>query len=355
MPRPFDADSVRLLHSQGFDIGAHTVEHPILTECTREQARSEIGASKEELEAIIGGRVHSFAYPNGRPNTDYGQEHVDMVKALGYKVAVTTSNGAATRGADIFQLPRFTPWGLSDERIAYQLARNMRTRTVPLNPRRHVGTASDYTTDVRCLLVASAYPPAGDGAASLYDKLCQGMPAGSLRVLAPADAAGDDGAAPCPVDRIAALRPPDMRGSAWRVLFHDFPLYTRVLMAAARIVRTHNINVVCIGELEQDGWLGMALKKLYGVKLVVHVDGPDLPLANRRPLHGNKCKAYLDGADKIVAGDGATCDALTSLMGVKPESIVLIQDGIGLGQMGKPLAPPFLKTCERLLATNVRA
>lgn len=357
LPRPFDADSVRLLHSQGFDIGAHTVDHPILTECTPAQARAEIGASKDALEAIIGGRVHSFAYPNGRPNTDYGATHVEMVKSLGYKLAVTTSNGAAARDSDMFQLPRFTPWGLSDERVAFQLARNMRTRPVPLNARRPAAGAS--ATDVRCLLVASAYPPAGDGAVSFYDKLCQGMPAGSLRVLAPATTDGDgNGATACPVDRIGALRPAsgadDGLRSAWRMLFHDVPLYVRALIAAARIVRKHNINVVCIGELEADGWLGMALKKLVRIKLVVHVDGPDLPLANRRPVHGNKCKAYLDAADKIVAGDAATCDALTSLMGVKPEAVVLIQHGIGLAQMGTPVEPPFLKTCERLLSTNLR-
>ena len=128
LPRPFDHASVRMLHSQGFDIGAHTVQHPILTESTPAQARVEIGACKEELEAIIGARVRCFAYPNGRPNADYGQEHVDMVKSLGYTSAVTTSNGAASRHADLFQLPRFTPWGSSYGRMAFQLARNMRTR-----------------------------------------------------------------------------------------------------------------------------------------------------------------------------------------------------------------------------------
>ena len=338
VPRPFDADAVRTLHSQGFDIGAHTVDHPILTECTPAQARAEIGASKEELEAIIGARVHAFAYPNGRPNTDYGAAHVEMVKSCGYKLAVTTSNGAAARGADLFQLPRFTPWGRSDERIAFQLARNMRTRAVPLRPRRPA--TLENATEVRCLLVTSATPPASDGATSFYAKLCQGMPTGSLQVLVPATSAGgQDGT----------------RRPTWRELFYQVPLYARVLLAAARIVRTHQINVVCIGELEADGWLGVALKKLFRIKLVVHVDGPDLPLANRRPGYGNKCKAYLDAADKIVAGDGATCDALTSLMGVQPQAIVLIQDGISLAHMGKPVAPPFLKTCERLLGTNVRS
>jgi len=135
LPSPFDAASVRTLHSQGFEIGGHTVLHPILTETTPAQARAEIGGSKEELEALIGARVRSFAYPNGRPNRDYGPEHVDLVRSLGYDLAVTTSMGVSTRHADVFQLPRFTPWGMSFGRIAFQLARNMRTSPTPLRAR----------------------------------------------------------------------------------------------------------------------------------------------------------------------------------------------------------------------------
>jgi glycosyltransferase involved in cell wall biosynthesis/peptidoglycan/xylan/chitin deacetylase (PgdA/CDA1 family) len=345
LPRPFDTESVRTLHNQGFDIGAHTVHHPILNECTRAQAREEIGASKEELEAIIGGRVHSFAYPNGRPNEDYGPEHVEMVRSLGYTSAVTTSNGVSTRHSDIFQLPRFTPWGLSDERIAFQLARNMRTRATPLtSPARAHVDVEDAVTDVRCLLIASTFPPIHGGSAVVYDNLCQFMPAGSVRVLTAkknylnhAAVEGwqeHDAAATYPIDRTDFLRPPvlpppaNVAVSAWRLVFKDFPLYAKALLAAIRIVRTHNINVVCIGELVAGSWLGIALAKLYKVKVIVYVHGEEITTVTGGRLSGNKRKDYLQAADKIVAVSSFTCDALTSLMDVKPESIVLIQNGV---------------------------
>lgn len=345
LPRPFDTESVRTLHSQGFDIGAHTVHHPILNECTRAQARDEIGGSKEELEAIIGGRVHSFAYPNGRPNEDYSREHVDMVKALGYTSAVTTSNGVSTRRSDIFQLPRFTPWGLSNERIAFQLARNMRTPTTPLAAQsRRLGNGDDVPTDVRCLLIASTFPPIHGGSAVVYDNLCQFMPSGSIRVLTAkknylnnAAVAGwqeHDAAAAYPIDRTDFLRPrvlpppANVLMSACRLLFQDFPLYARALIAAARIVRTHDINVVCIGELVTGSWLGMALRKLYNVKVIVYVHGEEITTVTGGRLSGNKRQDYLQSADKIVAVSSFTCDALTSIMGVRPESIVLIQNGV---------------------------
>ncbi|MGI4938380.1 MAG: polysaccharide deacetylase family protein, partial [Janthinobacterium lividum] len=111
LPDHFSAASVRALHSQGFEIGGHTIRHPILNECTREEAMEEIGGCREELEAAIGGGVTTFAYPNGRPVKDFNADHVEMVKACGYKAAVATSNGAASKSSDIFQIPRFTPWG----------------------------------------------------------------------------------------------------------------------------------------------------------------------------------------------------------------------------------------------------
>lgn len=372
LPLPFDTESVRTLHNQGFDIGAHTVHHPILNECTRDQARAEIGGSKEELEAIIGGRVHSFAYPNGRPNEDYGREHVEMVRALGYTSAVTTSSGVSSRGSDIFQLPRFTPWGLSDERIAFQLARNMRTRATPLSSPVRADAdddAGNARTDVRCLLIASTFPPIHGGSAVVYDNLCQFMPPGSVRVLsakknyannAPVQGWQEhDAAANYPIDRTDFLRPrvlpppANVLVSVWRLLFQDFPLYARALLAAARVVRTHDINVVCIGELVTGSWLGMALRKLYNVNVIIYVHGEEITTVTGGRLSGNKRKDYLQAADKIVAVSSFTCDALTSMMDVKPESIVLIQNGVDTARFTPGPRNPALIAKHRLAGKKV--
>lgn len=370
LPRPFDIGSVRTLHSQGFDIGAHTVHHPILNECTRAQAREEIGGSKEELEAIIGGRVHSFAYPNGRPNEDYGREHVDMVKALGYTSAVTTSNGVSTRSSDIFQLPRFTPWGVSDERMTFQLARNMRTRPTPLTTSQRPSSDNDDThTDVRCLLIASTFPPIHGGSAVVYDNLCQFMPSGSIRVLSakknylnnePIQGWQEhDAATNYPIDRTDFLRPPvlpppaNVLVSVWRLLFQDFPLYVKALLAAARVIRTHHINVVCIGELVAGSWLGIALRKLYQVKVVVYVHGEEITTVTGGRLSGNKRKDYLHAADKIIAVSSFTCDALTSMMEVKPESIVLIQNGVDTARFTPGPRNPSLIAKHRLAGKKI--
>ena len=107
------------------EIGAHTVSHPILTSIDLNVARAEMEKSRAALETIVGGRVTLFAYPNGKPKADYGREHVDLVRTLGFEGAVSTSWGAARPGDDPFQVPRFTPWDRAPFRFGLRLARNL--------------------------------------------------------------------------------------------------------------------------------------------------------------------------------------------------------------------------------------
>jgi peptidoglycan/xylan/chitin deacetylase (PgdA/CDA1 family) len=130
IPR-MNAQQVRDLHNAGFDIGTHTVEHPILTRCDAARARVEISSAKETLEEIIGGEVPYFAYPNGR-SSDYTSEHIALVKESGYRCALTTQEGAWTEHASQFQIPRFTPWGPNSVRLAFQLSRNLRHKDTGL-------------------------------------------------------------------------------------------------------------------------------------------------------------------------------------------------------------------------------
>lgn len=117
-------EDVRTLHAKGFSIGAHTVNHPILTLCSEEEARHEIAAAREELAAMTRSPITGFAYPNGRPAQDFNERHVRLVKEAGYKYAVTTQWGAATPETSRLQIPRFTPWGPGRFKMSYQLARN---------------------------------------------------------------------------------------------------------------------------------------------------------------------------------------------------------------------------------------
>jgi peptidoglycan/xylan/chitin deacetylase (PgdA/CDA1 family) len=101
---------VRTLIQAGMSVGGHTVDHPILARTAPEDAYAQIVANRETLADLIGSTPRIFAYPNGKPGTDYGAEHVSMVRGAGYRFAVSTACGVATCQNDIYQLPRISPW-----------------------------------------------------------------------------------------------------------------------------------------------------------------------------------------------------------------------------------------------------
>ncbi len=104
------SQQVLAMKHAGMQIGAHTVSHPILARTDTRTARQEIAASKTRLESLLGQPVRTFAYPNGKPGSDYLPEHPEIVRELGFSLAVSTTWGVARQSTDLFQLPRFTPW-----------------------------------------------------------------------------------------------------------------------------------------------------------------------------------------------------------------------------------------------------
>jgi len=107
------SEQLRELHRAGMEIGAHTVNHPILTTLTPAEAEREISGGRERLQEIIDAPVDLFAYPNGKPMRDYDQSHVALLRRLGFRAAVSTAPGVARAGDGLFELPRFTPWDQS--------------------------------------------------------------------------------------------------------------------------------------------------------------------------------------------------------------------------------------------------
>lgn len=116
---------VRMLRRAGMLVGAHTVSHPILARLDRDRIRNEIGRSRETLQVLLDEPVGLFAYPNGKPDTDYLPDAVDIVRSLGFDAAMSTKWGAACQSSDLFQLPRFTPWDKGRFGFGSRLAHNL--------------------------------------------------------------------------------------------------------------------------------------------------------------------------------------------------------------------------------------
>ena len=119
------SEQLQMLRDGGMQIGAHTVSHPILAHMNDSEAHWEIVHGKQILEMLLVQPVTLFAYPNGKPGTDYCARHVAMVRQAGFEVAVSTAAGVAGSGDDVLQLPRFTPWDAGSLRFGLRMLRNL--------------------------------------------------------------------------------------------------------------------------------------------------------------------------------------------------------------------------------------
>jgi peptidoglycan-N-acetylglucosamine deacetylase len=94
------ADAVTL-DRKGFEIGAHGISHPNLTECETEQLTIEVEGSKKRLEDALGKEVSMFAYPNGR----YNNRVIASVQKVGFIGGRTTAMLARGVNFDPYQMP----------------------------------------------------------------------------------------------------------------------------------------------------------------------------------------------------------------------------------------------------------
>ena len=88
------------------EIGAHTVNHPVLAALSHEDQVAEVEESALALEDILGVRPTAFAYPYGGI-ADYDQSSVGILRDRGFDCACTTIPGTLRRDTDPLQVPRF--------------------------------------------------------------------------------------------------------------------------------------------------------------------------------------------------------------------------------------------------------
>jgi peptidoglycan/xylan/chitin deacetylase (PgdA/CDA1 family) len=86
--------------AQRFEIGSHTLTHPHLTRLSLDDAAREITAGNEVLQDVIGRAVSAFCYPYGA----YRAEHVELVRAAGFRVARTIRRFRTQSAADPLQM-----------------------------------------------------------------------------------------------------------------------------------------------------------------------------------------------------------------------------------------------------------
>jgi peptidoglycan/xylan/chitin deacetylase (PgdA/CDA1 family) len=102
------------LLSYGLKVAPHTYSHPILSNESEEDAKIEIGRSRDDLKANLSSYSNIFCYPVGRPQ-DFGKREENIARDLQYVGAVSAQPGIINRSKDtnLYSMPRF---GFPDNR-----------------------------------------------------------------------------------------------------------------------------------------------------------------------------------------------------------------------------------------------
>jgi hypothetical protein len=114
-----DWQQARTLADAGFEVGAHSMNHAILSHIPLDEARQEILGSRAAVEAGTGRCCPVFCYPNGKP-ADYNDDVVDVCRKH-FIGALGTTVGHARR-QELFQLARLSTSGDGGE-LAWKLLR----------------------------------------------------------------------------------------------------------------------------------------------------------------------------------------------------------------------------------------
>ena len=101
-PSLLNWEEIGILEKNYISFGSHSINHPILTQLDKTEAKKEIFDSKKEIEKKLGGPVLAFAYPNG----DLNDWVKDLVKQAGYLGAVALGAGLNDGHTDVFSLNR---------------------------------------------------------------------------------------------------------------------------------------------------------------------------------------------------------------------------------------------------------
>jgi len=115
-------DHVRTLAAEGFEVGAHTMNHVDLGVVKGEVARVEIAQSGERLQAEIGAPVRLFSSPYGRRD-QITEENRALVREAGYRCCLSAYGGAVGAKTDPYDLKRIavTPWFRSPSQFGFEI------------------------------------------------------------------------------------------------------------------------------------------------------------------------------------------------------------------------------------------
>jgi peptidoglycan/xylan/chitin deacetylase (PgdA/CDA1 family) len=101
-PGYLDADQVRKLDAQGFEIGCHSMTHAYLSDLPEPELKREIVDSKIRIEALVGHTIEHFSCPGGR----YDRRTLQMAREAGFTTVANSHFHANSQRTSRYELGR---------------------------------------------------------------------------------------------------------------------------------------------------------------------------------------------------------------------------------------------------------
>ena len=220
---------------------------------------------------------------------------------------------------------------------------------------------------MKCLLITSYFPPTIGGSAKVYGNIFK-YSQGKVAVLTVKQEqsgkdAGDSGWKDSKdVHHINYLMAPPVHcqnilQTLWVVLRYDLPVQLGVFFSTLKQIRQHKVDVVCIGEVQELGWLGVLLGMVTSVKVILYTHGEELTTKSTSRFYGKNAGFYLDRADGIVTVSSYTKNTMIKMYGTPEKKIQLISNGVDLDSC-RPLSsddaqPESVKDTDKALIFSV--
>jgi peptidoglycan/xylan/chitin deacetylase (PgdA/CDA1 family)/folate-dependent phosphoribosylglycinamide formyltransferase PurN len=154
-------DQVEGLAARGFGIGSHGMTHANLARCPLEEARREIGESRDLIQRRLGAPVTCFAYPFGGRG-DVTPAVVGEIRAAGYEVIASAYGGANLNRLDPSNVVRV---GVSDAYDTWALRAEIEGISLQGLRREWASPGEAGAVDSQAASTSSAASPGGGGSA----------------------------------------------------------------------------------------------------------------------------------------------------------------------------------------------
>jgi len=195
---------------------------------------------------------------------------------------------------------------------------------------------------MKCLLITNYFPPTIGGSSKVYGNLykygknkisvltstCDQKTGAMIR----RDANDNDS-----LYFVKYLQSPNIHcknifHSIWALLRFDVPIQAIVFFKTISLIRKNRFDVICIGELQIQGWLTIFLKLITNAKTILFVHGEELSTVTTSRFFGKNAKLYLHRSDGIVSVSDFTKNMIIKNYGISDNKIRLISNGIDLSE-----------------------